>query len=44
MWRVEQTLLDPDDVGDWMIEARIDLARSREEGAPVIELGAITRA
>jgi hypothetical protein len=44
VWRVEQAILDEEDANDWMIDARIDLARAREEGAPVIELLGIVRA
>jgi hypothetical protein len=32
VWRVEQTLLDDEEVGDFRIEAQIDLARARETG------------
>ena len=44
VWRVEQTLLDEADAGDFFLDARVDLARAREEGEVVIELVAIRRA
>ncbi|UJR79532.1 DEAD/DEAH box helicase [Sandaracinus amylolyticus] len=44
VWRVEQTLLDPEDAGDFFVDARIDLPRSRDEGDLVVELRGIRRA
>ena len=44
VWRVEQTLLDAEDAGDFFVDARIDLPRSRDEGDLVIELRGIRRA
>jgi superfamily II RNA helicase len=37
-WDVTQIVCDPDDHDDWVIECSIDLDRSREAAAPVIEL------
>jgi superfamily II RNA helicase len=37
-WRVEQVVCDPEDANDWVIAARVDLARSREQARPVIVL------
>jgi superfamily II RNA helicase len=34
-WKVSQALFDGDDANDWVIEAVIDLERSRTEGRPV---------
>jgi superfamily II RNA helicase len=38
IWRIEQTLLDPEDANDWVLELRMDVERTREEGAPLLEL------
>jgi superfamily II RNA helicase len=35
-WKVSQVLCDPEDANDWVIEAEVDLERSRAEGRPVI--------
>ena len=37
-WGVRQRLCDPEEHDDWFIEARIDLARSNDEGRPVVTL------
>jgi superfamily II RNA helicase len=34
-WKVSQSLFDADDANDWVIEAVVDLERSRGEGRPV---------
>jgi superfamily II RNA helicase len=34
-WKVSQTLFDSDEANDWVIEAVVDLERSRLEGRPV---------
>jgi superfamily II RNA helicase len=34
-WKVSQTLLDGEDANDWVVEAVVDLERSRTEGRPV---------
>lgn len=39
-WTVRQTLVDPEENGEWSFEAKVDLARSRVAGRPVL---AITR-
>ncbi|HEX3598163.1 MAG TPA: DUF3516 domain-containing protein, partial [Polyangiaceae bacterium] len=38
VWRVEQTLLDPEDANDWVLELRMDVDRTRAEGTPLLEL------
>jgi superfamily II RNA helicase len=42
-WEVRQVLVDPDGYGEWSIEAKVDLARSREEGRPVVLLQKVGR-
>ena len=42
-WRIHQTLLDPEEHGEWYLEAVVDLPRSREEERPVVELVTIAR-
>ena len=37
-WRVEQVLVDTMDQNDWVLEFRVDLARSGTEGRPVMVL------
>jgi len=37
-WTVRQILVDPDEQNDWSFVARVDLARSREDGRAVVEL------
>lgn len=37
-WRVQQVLVDPDGHNDWVAEFTVDLAASRQAGAPVMEL------
>jgi hypothetical protein len=37
-WCVQQMLVDPDESNDWVGEFEVDLARSRQEGAPVLQL------
>ncbi len=44
-WRVQQMLVDPEELNDWVAEFEIDLAKSRAEEKPVIRLkkiGALT--
>ena len=38
VWRVEQTIDDPDRVHDWRIRAVVDLAASSEEGSAVVRV------
>jgi Domain of unknown function (DUF3516) len=38
VWRVEQVLLDTEEANDWALVLAIDLARSREQARPVLEL------
>jgi superfamily II RNA helicase len=35
-WRVQQMLVDPEGLNDWVLELDVDLAASRESGEPVI--------
>ncbi len=37
-WLARQTICDPDEHDDWFLEAKIDLARSNEEGRPILTL------
>jgi superfamily II RNA helicase len=37
-WTVQQMLVDPDQHNDWVAEFRVDLARSRARGEPVLDL------
>jgi hypothetical protein len=37
-WRVEQMLVDPAGLNDWVAELDVDLAASREVGEPVLQL------
>jgi superfamily II RNA helicase len=37
-WRVEQMLVDPEGLDDWVLELDVDLAASRELGEPVLKL------
>jgi len=37
-WRVQQMLVDPEDLNDWVLELDVDLAASRETGEPVLKL------
>ena len=38
LWRVEQMLVDPEGLNDWVAELEVDLAASREAGEPVLRL------
>ena len=42
-WPVTQTIADPAGFHEWVLEGRVDLAASREEGRAVVLLGAIRR-
>jgi hypothetical protein len=42
-WEVEQVLVDVEGDADWIVEAAIDLAASREKGEPVVTLRGIRR-
>ncbi len=42
-WEVQQILPDKEEDDDWVIDARIDLTRSREAGEPVVVLRRIGR-
>ena len=37
-WRVQQMLVDPEGLNDWVMETDVDLAASRELGEPVLKL------
>jgi hypothetical protein len=37
-WRVQQMLVDPEGHNDWVAEFEVDLARSRQQGEPVLRL------
>jgi len=37
-WRVQQMLVDPEGLNDWVLELEVDLATSRELGEPVLKL------
>jgi superfamily II RNA helicase len=37
-WRVQQMLVDPEGVNDWVAEYEVDLDASREENRPVMDL------
>jgi hypothetical protein len=37
-WRIQQMLVDPNEHNDWVAEFEVDLARSRENGEPVMRL------
>jgi len=43
LWRVDQTLDDPDGNHDWRIRAEVDLAASVEEGAAVVRVTEVVR-
>jgi hypothetical protein len=43
MWKVRQTILDPEGNGDWGIDAQVDLAASDEEGRAVIHVTGLNR-
>jgi hypothetical protein len=37
-WKVEQILIDSDEHNDWRVEFELDVAKSREQGRPVLKL------
>jgi superfamily II RNA helicase len=37
-WRVQQMLVDPDGLNDWVAELEVDIAGSRDAGAPVLRM------
>ncbi|QEO15018.1 DUF3516 domain-containing protein [Agromyces intestinalis] len=43
IWRVEQTIDDPDGNHDWRIRAEVDLDASAEQGAAVVRVTEVTR-
>lgn len=38
LWRINQVLVDPDELNDWQCEFTVDLAQAREEGKPTLVL------
>jgi superfamily II RNA helicase len=40
-WRVQQVLVDPEDLNDWMAEFEVDIPASRARQAPVIRLRSV---
>jgi hypothetical protein len=42
-WHVRQTLLDGEEDNDWFVEVKVDLARSRASGKPVLALERFAR-
>ena len=40
-WNVEQVICDPEEDNDWYIRCRVDLAKSRTSGHPVIAIEAL---
>jgi hypothetical protein len=43
VWRVEQTIDDPEGDHDWRIRAVVDLAESAEAGAAVVRVTEVVR-
>ncbi|AZS35572.1 putative helicase HelY [Microbacterium lemovicicum] len=43
VWRVEQTLDDPEGDHDWRVRAEVDLAASQEEGTAVVRVTEVLR-
>ncbi len=43
VWKVEQTIDDPDGDHDWRIRGEVDLAASEEEGAAVVRITEVLR-
>lgn len=37
-WRVQQMLVDPEELNDWVVEYEVDLEASKESGQPVLDL------
>ncbi len=37
-WRVNQVLVDPEELNDWQLEFRVDLPQAREDGKPTLVL------
>jgi len=42
-WRVNQVLIDPDELNDWQLEFRIDLAQASEDGKPTLEFVSLAK-
>jgi hypothetical protein len=43
VWRVEQTIDDPDGNHDWRIRGEVDLAASEEAGTAVVRITEVLR-
>jgi hypothetical protein len=43
VWKVEQTIDDPDGDHDWRIRGEVDLAASEEQGAAVVRITEVLR-
>ena len=37
-WNLQQTIVDPEELNDWVVELQVDLAASREAGNPVMRM------
>jgi len=35
-WNVQQTIVDPEEFNDWVVELQVDIGASREVGTPVM--------
>lgn len=42
-WRICQVLVDPEELNDWQVEFRVDLAQAREEGKPTLVLEGVNK-
>ncbi len=42
-WRVNQVLIDPEELNDWQLEFRVDLPQAREDGKPTLEFVSLSR-
>lgn len=40
-WRINQVLIDPEELNDWQCEFTVDLALAREEGKPTLVLASV---
>ncbi len=43
LWKVEQVLVDPEDLNDWVLRADLDVKRTDEMGEPVLRLQGLHR-
>jgi hypothetical protein len=42
-WRVNQVLIDPEELNDWQLEFRVDLPQALEDGKPTLEFVSLSR-